>query len=145
MKIGQDYNSSKIDQKPIRKNSEQNTSFKNMVQSKVAHIEQGEIEKLIDDITKQGEKLARFRSFKDLAKFKRMIKQFLEKTLSEGLSLKKSRSFNHANYSETLATVNKIDEKLIELTDDLLDQEKQTVDLLGVIGEIRGLLINLTT
>lgn len=144
MKISQDYNS-KIDQKPIRKTKEENHAFRQIVASKASNMQQAELERLIDDITEQGEKIARFRSFKDLARFKRMIRQFLQKTVGDGLTLEKSRSFTADNYSETLSTVKEVDEKLIQLTDDLLDQEKKTVDILGLIGEIRGLLINLTT
>lgn len=44
-----------------------------------------------------------------------------------------------------LTTVEEVVEKLVQLTKDVLDQEKQTVDLLGFIGEIRALLFNLST
>ena len=68
-------------------------------------MKQQEIERLIDDITKQGEKIARFRSFRDLAKFKRMIKQFLEETVYSGYQLNESRNFNMNSYSHKLTTV----------------------------------------
>ena len=42
-----------------------------------------------------------------------------------------------------LKIVETIDEKLIELAEDLLNEEKTSVDLLAKIGEIKGLLINL--
>lgn len=144
MKIGQEI-SSKIEQKPFRRSNEEKQNFEQIVKSESHRIKQEEVEKLMQDITKQGEKIARFRSFPDLAKFKRMIKQFLQKTVYSGLSLHESRSFNTMRYNHSLTTVNEIDEKLIQLTEDIIDQEKKTVDLLGVIGEIRGLLINLYT
>ncbi|HLS23738.1 MAG TPA: DUF327 family protein, partial [Pseudogracilibacillus sp.] len=77
--------------------------------------------------------------------FKRMIQQFLEGAVFDGLSVKKTRNFNTTNFSHRLMTVEKIDEKLVELTDELLDQESKAVDLLAIIGEIEGLLINLYT
>lgn len=145
MKISQEMHT-KIDQKkPLRKVETGKQNFDQIVQSQTQKIKQQELEKLINDITRQGEKLARFRSFRDLAKFKRMIKQFLEETVYNGYRLNESRNFNMNSYSHKLTTVKKIDEKLVQLTEDLLDQEKKTVDLLGLIGEIRGLLINLYT
>ena len=36
-----------------------------------------------------------------------------------------------------------IDAKLVELADDLLNEEKSSVDLLARVGEIKGLLINI--
>lgn len=144
MKIGQDIRS-KVEQQPIRQVQGGKKSFEQIVQSQTHKIRQNELKKLVNDITKQGEKIASFRSFRDLAKFKRMIKQFLQETVYSGLELNESRSFNADSFSHKLTTVNEIDEKLVELTDDLMDQEKKTVDLLGVIGEIQGLLINLYT
>ena len=144
MKISQEIHT-KIDQKPLRKVETSRENFDQIVQSHTQKLKDQELEKLIQDITKQGEKLARFRSFRDLAKFKRMIKQFLEETVYNGYRLNESRNFNMNSYSHKLTTVKKIDEKLVQLTEDLLDQEKKTVDLLGLIGEIRGLLINLYT
>lgn len=144
MKISQEIHT-KIDQKPLRKVETSRQNFDQIVQSHTQKLKDQELEKLIQDITKQGEKLARFRSFRDLAKFKRMIKQFLEETVYNGYRLNESRNFNMNSYSHKLTTVKKIDEKLVQLTEDLLDQEKKTVDLLGLIGEIRGLLINLYT
>lgn len=38
-----------------------------------------------------------------------------------------------------------IDDKLIQLTEEMMDQEKPAIDLLERIGEIKGLLINLYT
>lgn len=99
---------------------------------------------MMKNITLQGEKLARSRNFKDLAKFKRLIKSFLGETVSGGLRIKKEQSFNR-NGSSHLTLIKQVDEKLIELTEQVMSQEKKTVDILGLIGEIKGLLINLYT
>lgn len=144
MKISQEIHS-KIEQKPFKKVQVGKQNFEQLVQSQSHKMKQQELEKLMQNITDQGERLARFRSFQDLAKFKRMIKQFLEETVYNGYQLDESTSFNPNSFTHKMTTVKEIDEKLIQLTNDLLDQEKQTVDLLGVIGEIKGLLINLYT
>lgn len=41
--------------------------------------------------------------------------------------------------------VKEVDEKLLELTEVMMNQEKKAVNILGLIGEIKGLLINLYT
>src|SRR5699024_1959870 len=81
----------------------------------------------------------------ELDKFKRMIKQFLNEAINSGLELDETRNFNSNSFSHKMTTVKEVDEKLIDLTEDLMDQEKKTVDLLGLIGEIEGLLINIYT
>lgn len=143
MKITQEMRSQTISQ--VRSEKEGSKTFQNIVQSQSSKVKQQEIRELMSQIETQGDKLARFRSFPDLVKFKRLIKRFLEKTTNEGLGLKKFHHFDLSGQSQQLAIVEKIDEKLVELTEELMGQEKKTVDLLGVIGEIKGLMINLYT
>lgn len=144
MKISQEM-LREMKRQPVRNVQENKQNFDKMILSESERMKKQEIEKLMTDITKQGEKIAKFRSFQDLAKFKRMIKQFLQETVYKGYELDENRSFNPNSFSHKLTTVKEVDEKLVQLTEDLMDQEKKTVDLLGVIGEIQGLLINLYT
>lgn len=118
-------------------------TFNRMVQSQTQQIKQQELQQLVKDITLQGNKLARFRTFRDLAKFKRMVKGFLQETVNNGLDLQKTNSFSLDGQNRNLAIIKQVDEKLIELTEEVMNQEKKTVDLLGLIGEIKGLLINI--
>jgi len=144
MKIGQEWRSS-IEAKQLRQATGNKANFDQLVNVQVRKVKQDELKKLMQDISKQGERLARFRSFQDLAKFKRMIKDFLHETVYNGLELQESRNFNPNGYSQKLTVVKEIDEKLVELTEDIMNQEKKTIDLLSVIGEIKGLLVNLYT
>ena len=141
MKINQDMQAQAV--KRVRPEAKSNQSFQAIVQSQTHELKQQEIQQLMQDITAQGDKLARFRSFPDLVKFKRLIKGFLEETVYHGLSLKNRQNFSPDGHSHELTIVSEIDEKLVELTDDIMSQEKKTVDLLGLIGDIKGLLINL--
>lgn len=119
--------------------------FNQMVQSQTQQLKQQELQQLIKNISLQGDKLARFRTFRELVKFKRMVKGFLQEALYNGLALKQSHSFSADGQSRNLSIVKEIDEKLLELTEEIMNQEKKTVDILGLIGEIKGLLINIYT
>ncbi|MFD1362605.1 YaaR family protein [Lentibacillus salinarum] len=125
--------------------TEGRTSFNDMVQSRTHQLKQQEIQQLMESITRQGDKLARFRSVRDLIKFKRMVKHFLKETTGSALALQTSRNFRMDGQSQQLAIVKAVDDKLVELTDDVMNEEQKTIDLLGLIGEIKGLLINLYT
>lgn len=120
-------------------------SFQSIVQSQSQKMQSSQLQKLMQDISHQGDRLARYRSLKELVRFKRLIKKFLEETVSNGFDVKQSISFNYTGSSRNLTVVKQIDEKLIELTEEIMNQEKKTVDLLGLIGEIKGLLVNLYT
>ncbi len=120
-------------------------AFQETLQSQSKHLKQQEVQELMRHITMQGERLARFRSFRDLAKFKRLVKGFLQETVTDGLHLKKSHHFGMNGDAQALAIVKEVDEKLLELTEAMMNQEKKAVNILGLIGEIKGLLINLYT
>lgn len=144
MRIEQDVGS-KVERKPLKQKLSERNDFQTIVRKKSDALKKNDLQQMVRDITEQGEKVVRFRSFRDLARFKRMIQEFLEKAVFEGLSVKQKRDFHSTNFSHRFTMVEKIDNKLVELTEDLLDQEAKAVDLLAVIGEIEGLLINLYT
>lgn len=144
MKISQDIKSpTEAASRQQRDKVEHQQSFKKIVQSQTNQIQNQEIEELMNAITKQGNKLARFRSFQDLAKFKHMIKRFLKETTDKGYERQSEHNFQPSGQTRKLSIVKEVDEKLIELTDTMINQEKKTVDLLDVIGEIKGLLLNI--
>ncbi|CDO04902.1 hypothetical protein OPHB3_2016 [Oceanobacillus picturae] len=144
MKIGQEIRT-QTEPNYTRTNVVESNSFQQSLRSQTQSLKQQELQQLMKNITLQGNKLARFRSFRDLAKFKRMVKSFLQETVSNGLDLEHSHSFSLDGQSRKLAIVKQVDEKLLELTEEIMNREKKTVDILGLIGEIKGLLINIYT
>lgn len=143
MKITRDVSSQPI--KQITQDRKVDGRFQQMVQSQTERIKNEEIEQLLVKISEQGEKLARFRSFRDLVKFKHLIKGFLEKTVYDSYELDSSFHFHPHGNSRQLTIVKQVDEKLAELTEHVLNQEEKAVHLLELIGEIKGLLVNLYT
>ncbi|WP_163527962.1 YaaR family protein [Halobacillus ihumii] len=121
------------------------TNFNQIVQTQTQQLQQDQLNKLLKSIAAQGERVARFRSFRDLAKYKRLVKDFVEESVQYGMNLKHSHSFDWQGHSRRLTIVESVDQKLAELTESVMDQERQSIDILGLIGEIKGLLINLYT
>ncbi|UOR10708.1 YaaR family protein [Halobacillus amylolyticus] len=119
--------------------------FSNIVQAQSQQLQENQLNQLMKSIAAQGDRVARFRSFRDLAKYKRLIKGFVEESVQYGMNVKHSQSFNMEGHSRKLTIVESVDQKLAELTEAVMDQEKKSIDLLGIIGEIKGLLINLYT
>ena len=103
------------------------------------------LNKLLADIDQAGERLMRSRNFRELAKYKSLVKRFVKEAVDFGMDLKQSQSWNQYGQSRPLKTVQTIDKQLIQLTEEVVSQEKEGIDLLDRIGEIKGLLINLYT
>ncbi|WP_112179091.1 MULTISPECIES: YaaR family protein [Paraliobacillus] len=118
-------------------------SFDSMVATQGQKLMNHQLEEMMKGITLQGERLARYRSFKDLAKYKRLVKDFVKEAVNYGMDLKHSHSFNLQGNNRKLTLVDEVDEKLLALTEVVLEQEKRSIGLLDLIGEIKGLLINL--
>lgn len=146
MKISQDMRTQmESAQKQAPQTLKGKPNFDTLVQSQSRQLQEAQLNQLMSKITTQGERVARLRSFRDLAKYKRLIKDFVKESVQYGMNLKHSRSWNPNGQTRKLTIVESVDEKLAELTEAVMDQEKGSIDLLGIIGEIKGLLINLYT
>ncbi|WP_066059303.1 YaaR family protein [Robertmurraya korlensis] len=146
MKINQDI---RLNTDKIR--SEQKTAgntglkFNELVQKQDQKMQMGQLQSLLKDIESAGERLSRSRTFKDLSKYKTLVKKFVKEAVDFGMDLKQSHSWNQYGQGRSLKIVETIDEKLVDLTEGILEKEGNSIDLLGKIGEIKGLLINLYT
>lgn len=105
------------------------------------HTEQ--LTRLLGDISTAGDRVARSRNLRELARFKMLVKRFMQETVEFGMDLEQSHTWNRLGEGRRLKIIKTIDERLLELAEDILDAEKETIDLLDKIGEIKGLLINL--
>ncbi|MDY7434005.1 YaaR family protein [Bacillus sp. V26] len=146
MKINKDIRTF-IDNKqlPSMKTAEISASFKTSMENQSSKLKFDQLTRMLTDIEAFGKRLTKSRNFKDLARFKGLVKRFVKEAVDSGLSHETSKSFDLYGNSRTLGLVKEIDEKLIKLTEEMMDQEKLAIDLLERIGEIKGLLINLYT
>lgn len=122
-----------------------NSRFSGLVQKHDQKMQFDALNKLLIDVEGAGDRLIRSRTFKDLAKYKSLVKKFVKEAVDFGMELKQSQSWNQYGQSRPLKTVQTIDEKLVQLTENVMNQEKDSLTILGQIGEIKGLLINLYT
>lgn len=146
MKINKDIRTF-IDNKqlPSMKTAEISASFKTSMENQSSKLKFDQLTRMLTDIEAFGKRLTKSRNFKDLARFKGLVKRFVKEAVDSGLSHETSKSFDLYGNSRTLGLVKEIDDKLIQLTEEMMDQEKPAIDLLERIGEIKGLLINLYT
>lgn len=99
-----------------------------------------QLKKIMDDIKKKGDRLAITKCYADVKAYKRMIREYLESVMSYMYSVKKDISFWQTQY---FVTVDKVDIKLEELTEMLLSQEKENLNIAATIDDISGLLVDI--
>lgn len=146
MKINQDLrvNIDKV-QQDQKQPASGSARFQDFVQKSDQKLQTEQLQKLLGNIESVGERLSRSRTFKDLARFKSLVKQFIRETVDFGMEMKESHSWNEFGQGRALKTVEIIDEKLVELTEELVNREGDSINILTKVGEIKGLLINLYT
>ncbi|WP_261828501.1 YaaR family protein [Inconstantimicrobium mannanitabidum] len=101
---------------------------------------QEELKKMLEDINKKGNRLVITKCYADVFAYKKMIKEYLRMILEDMYSVKKDVSFWQTQY---FITVDTIDSKLEELTQSLLDQEKENLNIAATVDEIQGLIVDI--
>lgn len=144
MKINQDLRvGMNTNHSEIKQINQTGNRFGELVVKQGQKLQNEQLTKLLGDISAAGDRVARNRSLRELARFKMLVKRFLQETVEYGLETKQSHTWNRFGEGRRLKIIKTIDERLVELAQDILDEEKETIDLLDKIGEIKGLLINL--
>lgn len=99
-----------------------------------------DLKKMLKSIKSKGSRLVISKCYADVRAYKREIKEYLESVLSFMYSIKKDISFWQTQYFVTVET---IDAKLEELTQMLLSEEKENLDVASTIDEISGLIVDI--
>lgn len=99
-----------------------------------------ELESYIKDIKKKGNKLILSKSYIDVKNYKSAIKNYLKAVVDYTYILNKNIGFWENQYYSTVETIN---EQLESLTNELLSEEKENLDISSTIDTIQGLLIDI--
>lgn len=118
-------------------------SFADMMQQSDSQASQEELHQRLQDIYRQGERLSKSMTIRELRLYRNMVKKFLEDTVRKGIAIRDARGWDRRGRSKRYRLVEEIDEALLTLADELLQSEQGKMQLLNTVGEIRGMLINL--
>ena len=99
-----------------------------------------QLKKMVDDIKKKGNRLVVTKTYADVRLYKKMIKEYLESVLQFMYDTQKDISFWQTQY---FITVDTVDEKLEELTQAVLGEEKENMSVAATIDEIQGLIVDI--
>ena len=115
----------------------------------VSHIEEQELQArfqtLMEEITMQGNKLAKKRDIKDMKKYRGLIKEFMNEIVSRSHSFSRENFLDRKGRHRVYGIIRLVDENLDELAQELMKDEQDHLAILTKIGEIRGLLLDILT
>ena len=121
---------------------EASVSFREVMSTRRDEIDADRLNRLMEDIEEQGKILADSMTVEDLRDYKKKVKEFLSEAVKYGLKVQQSRGFNRGGRMRIYKTGQKVDEKLLELTDAVINKQEKGIKVLSLIGEIRGLLLD---
>ncbi len=106
---------------------------------------QQQLERMLKDITLQGELIARHMDIRDMKKYRAQIKDFLNEVVNRSHKFSRENFLDRRGRHRVYGIVRLVDSNLDELAQELCEEEKDHIKILSKIGEITGLLLDIFT
>lgn len=121
-------------------------TFKFMLAS---HIEEEELQarlsSMMEEITRQGDKLSKKMDVRDMKRYRGLIKDFMNEVVNRSHKFSRENFLDKKGRHRVYGIIRQVDDTLDELARELMKDEKDHLTILGKIGEIRGLLLDIFT
>lgn len=117
-------------------------SFSDMMSQQEERASKEQLQRMLQQIQEQADRLAKAMTVRELRQYKRMVKLFLEETARRGVQLKETRGWDRRGRAKRFKLLEEIDGRLLHMADELVEDEQGRIELLAKMGEIKGLLIN---
>ncbi|MCM1193372.1 MAG: YaaR family protein [Acetatifactor muris] len=119
-------------------------TFKFMLASHIEEAElQTKLQTLMEEITMQGNKLAKRRDVKDMRHYRGLVREFLNEVVTHSHSFSRENFLDRRGRHRVYGIIRLVDENLDQLAQELMKDEKDNLAILNKIGEIRGLLLDI--
>ncbi|MGI6621731.1 MAG: YaaR family protein [Clostridiaceae bacterium] len=102
-----------------------------------------ELKKKALEIEKQGKHLANHIDVSELKVYKRLVMEFLDEAVRSSSKFFKESFLDRRGRHRVFSTIKIVNEKLEELTREVLSSERDNLSILGRIEDIRGLILDL--
>lgn len=106
---------------------------------------QEKVNGLLNDITVQGNLIAKHMDIRDMKKYRGLIKDFLNEVVYRSHKFSRENFLDRKGRHRVYGIIRKVDENLDELAEELIKDEKDHLAILARIGDIAGLLLDILT
>ncbi|SCG81736.1 putative protein yaaR [Proteiniborus sp. DW1] len=100
------------------------------------------LEKLLEKIDMQADRLAKNVTIKEVLAYKALISEFLKESVDSMVKFKKSNFLDSRGRHRVYGIIKRVDEELEGLTKDVLSKEKDNIKILKRLDDIRGLILD---
>lgn len=132
----------------ITENKQVQSSDDSFKFSLISKIEAGELQEklsgLMQEITAQGEKISKHMDIKDMKTYRSLVKEFMNEVVSNSHEFSRENFLDRRGRHRVYGIVKLVDKNLDDLASELMKDEKDQLAILGKVGEIEGLLLDIT-
>lgn len=126
--------------------SQSDGTFKFMLASQIEEADlQAALTGMLEEITMQGDKLAKHRDIRDMKRYRTLVKDFLNEIVGRSHSFSRENFLDRRGRHRVYGIIRLVDENLDNLAKELMKDEQDHLKILATIGEIRGLLLDIFT
>lgn len=103
------------------------------------------LQSMIEDITQQGKLLSKKNDIRDMQRYRMLIKGFLNEVVTRSHAFSRENYLDKKGRHRVYGIIRLVDENLDALAQELIRDEKDTIAIMGRIGTIEGLLLDIFT
>lgn len=121
-------------------------SFKFTLASKIDDSElQEKLTKLMTQIDEQGKKITEHMDIRDMKQYRSLVKQFINEVVNRSHKFSRENFLDRRGRHRVYGMVKLVDKNLDDLAQQLVSDEKDPLEILGRVDDIRGLLLDIST
>ncbi len=130
---------------PARANRGQESvvSFQRVLRTSDGEHSQERLHRLLGEITTQGEAVASRLDVGEVRRYRELVAQFLAEAMNQTYEAQREGLFDNRGRYKEYSVVRKVNAELEKLTQSVLGEQQDNLDVLEQLGIIRGLLVDL--
>jgi hypothetical protein len=119
-------------------------SFRFMLASNIEDVELADrLNLLMEEIVMQGDNIVKRTDIRDMKKYRTLIKEFMNEIVNRSHKFTRENFLDRRGRHRVYGIIRLVDEKLDELAKELVSEEKDSIHILSMVDEIRGLLLDI--
>ena len=119
-------------------------SFKFTLASQIAEADlQEKVNTMLNDISLQGQVIAKHMDIRDMKKYRGLVKDFLNEIVYRSHRFSRENFLDRRGRHRVYGIIRLIDANLDELARELMKDEMDHISILARIGDIEGLLLDI--
>lgn len=131
---------------PVKPMQEPSEDFKFTLMSSLEEDGlQARLSLMMEDITMQGKKLGKHMDVRDMKHYRKLVQEFMNEIVNRSHKFSRENFLDRRGRHRVYGMIKRVNAALDELAQELMQEEKDHLAILGRIDEIRGLLLDILT